>query len=877
MWLRTASGFVRLDLTPLAQLPMLDPGRSTLLVPSFLEGVVPGRVPEKGPDPWNGCLEALALARGSSPETLALLVATALGPGADPDDPTPVPALLQLDVPAPPHAATAAHPRAFRGTTHKPPQDRLPSVVDLRPHALHRSRLMPLLQSLAVHVPAAMERLASFGLDRARLPLLAGALSSRKSLDPSLAYHQGLLLPPLPPRLAIMGSDLQADHVRPWSIAWAALDAESLPTLAWLLVRLHHQAGVGALAWAEAFARVAPPLRAHVLAVVLRAGAAAQRAPPDAIEGAMDAIGSFPNTGPDLAWVHRAMTWAVGWRDGLGEQALAEGLGWQREWAPTARIEQPPATPTLSRSALERLWERIGPNEDSSWDSPGRRTLHLWSLSGRFPGLAEMLESADLWDLDDATFRGWIERLIRTFPNQDCDEQMTLYKWRVVSRLAPDFLQWLKTCQLSHRVKAIELLSTFIVGWDDRDTFERLLRRSLAVIRALCQPWAPADWVWTWTWSYLVELLSEPDLAQVLERPQGLWALERASEWENDSRLITRGVERLLHVHPRVVRDGIIQFPRTLARTARRAGVMREAWTEKLLLELRSHAVMDPALDGSNLDGLWRVIEANRAAGVHGMLPRRIRMELGRGLAPSAKRAARAVEKARHFLPLARLQIVNQALLERIKGSLPGDVDNPGHRVALEMAQHLRTHRRALRRFLKDHLGSAQPRPTHLHEANQKWLRTHPAVNIDRWLKGVEIRGVVPGRGEVTLAFEHDPLEVLRLGQYVATCLGVGGLCDESAAAVMLDVNKRVVYARDNLGRVVARQLICITSTCKVDCFSPYPEWARSSPEMSRAFREFDAALAAAMSLSLAQEQDEGYVESIVTRDFWYDGTWTGT
>ncbi|QRK06882.1 hypothetical protein JQX13_43620 [Archangium violaceum] len=54
--------------------------------------------------------------------------------------------------------------------------------------------------------------------------------------------------------------------------------------------------------------------------------------------------------------------------------------------------------------------------------------------------------------------------------------------------------------------------------------------------------------------------------------------------------------------------------------------------------------------------------------------------------------------------------------------------------------------------------------------------------------------------GEVTLSLEQDTLEALRLGTHVGSCLGLNGLCDCSAA-VVLDVNKRVLYARGSRNR----------------------------------------------------------------------------
>src|SRR6185436_9082788 len=100
-------------------------------------------------------------------------------------------------------------------------------------------------------------------------------------------------------------------------------------------------------------------------------------------------------------------------------------------------------------------------------------------------------------------------------------------------------------------------------------------------------------------------------------------------------------------------------------------------------------------------------------------------------------------------------------------------------------------------------------------------------------------------------------LEVARLGAYVRSCLSPGGGFTYSAAAVALDVNKRVIYARDAGGRVVARQLVAISEADELVCFEVYPKEA--SPRLRRAFAAHDRALAEHLGLPLYTPKDDGY------------------
>jgi len=52
-------------------------------------------------------------------------------------------------------------------------------------------------------------------------------------------------------------------------------------------------------------------------------------------------------------------------------------------------------------------------------------------------------------------------------------------------------------------------------------------------------------------------------------------------------------------------------------------------------------------------------------------------------------------------------------------------------------------------------------------------------------------------------------------------------VCDYSAAAVVLDVNKQVVYARNRRGSVIARQLLALSEDDRLVAYDVYP---RSTP-----------------------------------------------
>ena len=146
-----------------------------------------------------------------------------------------------------------------------------------------------------------------------------------------------------------------------------------------------------------------------------------------------------------------------------------------------------------------------------------------------------------------------------------------------------------------------------------------------------------------------------------------------------------------------------------------------------------------------------------------------------------------------------------------------------------------------------------------------------------RFLSNLSERGVdVPfylsefgrARGELWLWIENAPLGILQMGNRFNTCLSRGGCNSFAGVANAIELNKRVVYARDASGHIVARQLWAVSAEFALigfDVYSTYSEQERQGLEAHFAnhAREF----ARSCGLELA---DEGEVENLVAPE-WYD------
>jgi hypothetical protein len=177
--------------------------------------------------------------------------------------------------------------------------------------------------------------------------------------------------------------------------------------------------------------------------------------------------------------------------------------------------------------------------------------------------------------------------------------------------------------------------------------------------------------------------------------------------------------------------------------------------------------------------------------------------------------------------------------------------------------------RRPLTRFLREHRRGRDPRFDH--PANQQWLARNSArFNVDAWLNPP-----VATEAGWALAVERDPLEILKIGSYVGSCLALGGFNAHATVAILLDINKRVVIARNARGGFVARQVIAISEDGKLICYGVYSHTKETA--LHDAFERYATEWASRLGLPLAKGEDEVSTRRVppLTVKTWYDdGLW---
>jgi hypothetical protein len=170
-------------------------------------------------------------------------------------------------------------------------------------------------------------------------------------------------------------------------------------------------------------------------------------------------------------------------------------------------------------------------------------------------------------------------------------------------------------------------------------------------------------------------------------------------------------------------------------------------------------------------------------------------------------------------------------------------------------------------RLLRSRCGSA---PWDLLEepANRNFLDRlrQRGISVEPWIATGRRQEHTTAAGQpVMLALEDDPVEVLHMGRHFGTCLSPAACNFFSAVANAVDVNKRVLYARDARGAVVGRCLLALSREGGLLTFHPYAHDRGLS--FDHLVAQFAEPLAAEMGTVVIPR---GGVESLVAPE-WYD------
>ncbi len=837
------------EIRPLADVQDTLAYRNRLLLQSWqaLQGVTV----------WNA--EVLA-------NVLHVLIDTIADPAADVTD---VPTLVVFEPAASPRP-TAAHPRAYQGTKYKPPKVPRPGPVDLRPHLCRAGDEGRILERLSSHFDEAVARverdhsygevLRSRGRESLRPYAQCWPSECRKEIAALPAVFRRNLLWSL---RACEWEQISGALSAYWALG---LDQDiQLRCCISTLLSIHPMRQM--VDWCHVIARMPPHRRIHFTELLIESSAYWTAPDDQTIEGLTRA----DSLSVDAVYRHR-MHYAL---CSVKERAdlcyandgfeLANAYRMNHEFEGVASLER--VAPVVKRFA-----EYVADAED--WCPASAMTL--WERCSELDGLKELLDDP-VWRRLDAQSASKLVHIFISVVYEELDDEALEQKWNFLRDRAMHLLEFVATTGRKYRPKALNHLSELIWDWDDPKDLRRVLEPFFRLSARVCRsPFKEHGFGHSALSSFTV---LPADEWRNIEQAQdaSFRKLESACARKNDAWLVGRGLWSLCEFMPRLVAIAFAQCPQQLLKLAQTLGVMDVPARRQLIQCFGEHPLQSANPAELKAEQLVGLVKGHLQSGVSNPIPKRLREHLlgDRVLQPAqVERDAAIVRES--WLAL-QLDVFNQLAFDQMSTGLPETERTGKVKHALMLQQTAEEHRRSLRQLLRAYLGGRRGYVED-HPKNREWLERHPRVEPSKWLQGMSYRSIVPGQDILNLSIEHDALEVLRLGSYFATCLGVGGGLSYSAAAIALDINKRVVYARNAAGRVVARQLLALSEDDQLICFTIYPK--RIGTAIRSAFKEFDVRFAAHLGLRVYEpanndEGDDGYkIASIVSRDFWDDDAW---
>ncbi|NQZ67027.1 MAG: hypothetical protein HRT89_03050 [Lentisphaeria bacterium] len=185
------------------------------------------------------------------------------------------------------------------------------------------------------------------------------------------------------------------------------------------------------------------------------------------------------------------------------------------------------------------------------------------------------------------------------------------------------------------------------------------------------------------------------------------------------------------------------------------------------------------------------------------------------------------------FAKLAFLEHICQDAISRywrLMGAESAIVHNDQHwDNALFMSMGIDENRRLLKELIRAE-ASGHTNWIAKHPTNKRFidgLKTHN-INTDVWLSDYQDEHKV-FNSKWTLYLEMDPIKVLEMGNLFGTCLSLGGDFAYSTVANAIEINKRVIYIRNEKGHVIGRKLIALSREGVLYGFNSYgkSEWTK--------------------------------------------------
>jgi hypothetical protein len=826
---------------------------------------------------WDSLADVRQLTADTLKSVLVVLIETVPEAFDRPMGAPPFRAPIAPTAPAP----TAAHPRAYQGTTQKPPKTKASAAVDVRAYLCNPAAVSDLLTRLAPHWDEAVSKLERLGYTT---PALASP-----DCDPYAAWNHGNRQSMLTPDIAPLYRTLLLPSLR--GKAWS--DVERVhqfylhhrlgdrPEIVYgVAAMLRKPAGVhGITDWCRLMMELPAACQAGFATLVLSTGAWAVDpiSQPDSFRDIILEVAA----GPDPAY--RTYCLLRGVANEIDGRYLASGFR-------LSDLLYPDRTSTFARSfhevtawgyypeeAVLRLMAHL---DGIGTDFEPPRITSVWRACGLADGFGAFIQQRPWTQWPPETAQAVLRIYLVPFGEERPLERQR--KWDVLRASADLIETTLHDVPEAFRLKFCDSLREYVWLFDTGQITENSIANACALLTRICRPPFHPRRNTANVWLDFLTYLSPSQQDEILSaRDSEFMHMEKACRTTAAATLIGSGTWALAKRAPTFSLAGFLAAPARMLRTAKTLGCLSSE--ERLLIvdEFTRTPMMQTDIETLNDAEAYSFIRQHEGLFRASPIPRALRSHYDDGITLNGPRSAHYHEQMRQQWRRACWERLEETILERLARGFPIDEVDDNARHALQFERGTKDNRRALRKFLSAYWSGRRDYIAQ-HPLTRQWLKNHPKLNIDLWMTGITVTGQTPPNGTVTIALETDPLEALKLGTHVGSCLSLGGILQYSAVANVLDINKQVLYARDAAGAVIGRQIVAYSEAGELVCFSVYP--LSASDELQGLFASYDQQFAAALSIPLfgpvddvKPHDDEYDVARILSSNWWDDGYWNPT
>jgi hypothetical protein len=778
-----------------------------------------------------------------------------------------------------PHQATAKHPRAYQGTTYQPPKAKSLTRLNLQPYICEPNHLRTIVHKLHPYWHQALTQCTQVGYKVQELSSLSlEQFENLKHVDIYYAVHHGLydsIKPYKIPTNFITTLLPLLQGIR-WQgvldllvVYWGASVQHNpllLPALSKLLSLSNEKT---TRQWCHLLMGVPPHRRVLFLTLLIES----KTYRVDAYQYSLDDLEKFHAITPDEQYQSRLFFFFSALKKNIPTGYMLAGFQLANTYVPSYTFQTFfSGCDSFPYQIVTAIIEHVKETKEYYKNF----SLRIWEKCGEFPDFARLLRQCN-WTsfLPETTYR--LLNIYLFFASRwELSPDTIQKKWRYLQQHHHVLIARLNEIPPEYQVKFLHLMHDFYWYWDSLEYLQRYIPHAMNLSQRLsCSPFSSRKNKASEALSYFIDCTSSQTREAFLQAPHSSFAkLEKACRSENRGQLITYGIAALLKELPQFAVTSFISYPGKLCTLAKQLGTLSRPRRHAVLQHFKSHPLLHFQAEEFSLRQICDLIKSYCQEGITNPLPKKLQAHVYEQYELTEGRVSRYRGKMKEQLTATLLDLLHQQIILKRDQQYPlPPTALPQWKHTMQLMSWIDDNRRGFKRFLREYLaGNTSYLQTH--PETQAWRAKHPRICFDLWQKGISLSKTVNKHGPLCLDIEHNPLEALKLGTYVNTCLGIGGLCTYSAAAIILDENKQVIYAKNQQGTVVARQVIALSEEEQLVCFSVYP--LSADQELLAFFREYDRSFAQALGIELYKEKkDEDYtIQHILSQAWWDDTPW---